>query len=102
MEINTAYTIHGTQGISAPHKTENYARNTDVELTGNAAVKDEVEISSQAQQMSETLDASRTLETGDIRLDLVNEARAKIASGYYDAPEFLEMALERMLERNFG
>lgn len=102
MEINTAYTVHGTQGISAPHKAENFTRTAEVDFSQSAPVKDEVQISSQAHQMSETLQVSQTMGTGEIRLDLVNEARAKISSGYYDAPEFLEMALERLVERHFS
>lgn len=102
MEVYGTHIIHGAQGISAPHQTEKFAKNTEVDTQFSRPVQDEIDISNTSRQIGQTAEVSQAAETNDIRLDLVNEARAKIASGYYDAPEFLEMALEKLIQRNFG
>ncbi len=102
MEVYGTHIIHGAQGISAPHQTEKFSKSTEVDTQLSQPVKDEIDISNTARQVGPSADASATVGASDIRLDLVNEARAKIASGYYDAPEFLEMALDKMIQRNFG
>jgi negative regulator of flagellin synthesis FlgM len=56
------------------------------------AVRDQLEISPLAQ----LLDGIGQI--GDVRFDKVNEIRAQIASGSYESPEKLELALDRLLE----
>lgn len=99
MDIYGSHLVQGTPNVSSTQSLERFSNNTDVETKVNTPVKDEVEISNTARQISETREVTSSLDNSGIRLDLVNQARAKIAAGVYDAPEYLEAALEKMLAR---
>ncbi|MDO5554590.1 MAG: flagellar biosynthesis anti-sigma factor FlgM [Planctomycetia bacterium] len=102
MNIYGANVIGGSQPVSAPHQTKQTGNATGTQ-TSNASqtvIKDELEITGRPQMTAQSAELSG--ESTSIRFDRVNEARAKIASGLYDSPEYLEIALERMIERNFG
>ncbi|MDO5579585.1 MAG: flagellar biosynthesis anti-sigma factor FlgM [Planctomycetia bacterium] len=99
MDIYGSHLVQGTPNVSSVQSTERFSNSTEVEAKANTPVKDEVEISSTAREISETRGVAPSLDNSEIRLDLVNQARAKIAAGVYDAPEYLEAALEKMLAR---
>lgn len=98
MNIYGSHLVQGTQNVSAPHQAERVSKNTEVEAGKNAPVQDEIEISMTAREISE-MHTTGALDNSDIRLDKVNEARAKIAAGVYDNPEYLEAALDKMLSQ---
>ncbi|MDO4586918.1 MAG: flagellar biosynthesis anti-sigma factor FlgM [Planctomycetia bacterium] len=102
MDIYGTHIIHGSQGIAAPHQTGMLKRNVAAETKNNVPVKDEVEISTTAQRLSETREMSSTLGQGEIRLDLINRVRSEIASGTYDTPEKMDIAMEKMFNSIFG
>ncbi|MEE2827453.1 MAG: flagellar biosynthesis anti-sigma factor FlgM [Planctomycetota bacterium] len=57
--------------------------------TNSAAPVDQLDISAEAQMLSQT---------GDIRSDRVADLRAQIATGQYETPEKIDAAVERMLD----
>ena len=57
--------------------------------TNSAAPVDQLDISAEAQMLSQT---------GDIRSDRVAGLRAQIATGQYETPEKIDAAVERMLD----
>ena len=92
MEIQgTQFTqsIANTQNVSAKTRTSSAAENTRTPL------KDDVQISQVAQNMSEV--GQIEVSPSGVRFDLVNRIRSEIAAGTYDTPEKLESALEKML-----
>ena len=64
----------------------------------SASPIDQLDLSSGVSRMD---GASSVAGGGDIRIDRVADLRRQIASGNYDTPEKLDMALDRMLDR-FG
>lgn len=69
------------------------SRRADAPATsGTLRNEDAVEISRHAQLLS------RLRDLPEIREDLVQQARARIASGEYDTPETLDRVIERLAE----
>jgi negative regulator of flagellin synthesis FlgM len=89
MQISGTTHVHGPHGINPPHGLH---RSQPSQSSPPAAGADRVEISAAAQA---AIDAA---ETGEIRLDLVNQIRAQIASGAYETPGKLDIALDRLLD----
>ncbi len=90
MHISGTTQIHGPHGINAPHapRPNQAARQAPAaEPTG-----DRVEISPAAAA------ASRAVEGGDLRADLVSQIRAQIADGTYETPDKLNAAVARLLD----
>jgi len=99
MDIFGTHIIHGSQGITAPHQAGMFKKANTTEVKPGVVSRDEVEISSKAQRMTESREVAGTMDNSDIRLDLVNRIRAEIANGTYETPEKLEIAMERLLNR---
>jgi negative regulator of flagellin synthesis FlgM len=90
MQIHGPSQIHGPHGINAPHFTH---RTPESQPTSASGPVDRVDISPAAEA------ASKAGEAGGVRQDLVNLIRGQIASGTYDTPEKMDIALERMLDQ---
>ncbi len=97
MNIYGSHLVQGTQSINAPMQAEKLSNNKEVESKTQTPVKDEIEISLSAHEVNENRGVGLAFDASDVRFDRVNEARAKIASGVYDDPKYLEAALEKML-----
>lgn len=80
--------LHGPQAIGAPHAS----RMTPDVRPESTAIRDEVQISDAARLAEQSGGAS------DIRFDRVAAIRAEIASGTYETPEKLDLALSRLLD----
>jgi negative regulator of flagellin synthesis FlgM len=89
MHIHGPSSIHGPHGINAPHTTH---RATSTQAKTSSGPVDRVDISPAAEA------ASRAVESGKIRHDLVNLIRSQIAGGTYDTPEKMDIAIERLLD----
>ncbi len=90
MQINGPGHIHGPQPINAPHRNP-AAANASANASA-AQGADQLDISREADLVS------RLREIPDIRADRVAELRAQIASGAYESPEKLDVALDRLLD----
>ena len=90
MQIYGPSHVHGPQSINAPHFPN---RTQGAESPAAGQPVDRVEISQAAEA------AMKTTEAGGVRSDLVNLIRSQIASGTYDTPEKMDIALERMLDQ---
>lgn len=97
MQIHSLQSAAATQSISrtSPPSTSGKTANA---ATIPAAV-DELELSSEAQQLSQAQALGSTSEiSGDIRTDKVAALRQAIASGNYETPERLSAALDKLLD----
>jgi negative regulator of flagellin synthesis FlgM len=83
--------VHGPQGINAPHAPFRGQAAGEVGKTQSAS--DTVTISSAAEA------ALQATETSGIRQDVVSRLRAEIASGAYETPAKLDVALDRLLDQ---
>ncbi|GIW95250.1 MAG: hypothetical protein KatS3mg110_3291 [Pirellulaceae bacterium] len=81
--------IHSAQPINPPHRSPAGSSAQPVALSG----VDELDISAEAQQLSQSRDAA------GIRADRVAAIRAQIEAGTYETPEKLEIAVSRLLDR---
>jgi negative regulator of flagellin synthesis FlgM len=90
MHIQGPSQVHGAHGVSGPHFTQ---RTQGSQATSASQAADRVEISSAAEA------AVKASEAGGVRHDLVNLIRGQIASGSYDTPEKMDIAMERLLDQ---
>jgi negative regulator of flagellin synthesis FlgM len=90
MQVNGPSSVHGAQGINAPHFTQ---RTQGSQATTSTQATDRVEISPAAEA------ASKAAEAGGVRTDLVNSIRQQIAAGTYDTPDKMDAALSRLLDQ---
>lgn len=89
MQINGPSHVHGSQSISSPHRASSaQAADQPNSMFG----MDQVDISHEADMVSQVN------ELPEIRGDRVSEIRAAIASGVYETPEKLDVAVDRLLE----
>lgn len=84
MQIRRTTNIQSTNAVNL--QTQNKVSATDA---GSAAPVDQLDISAEAQLMSQT---------NEIRADRVADIRAQIANGQYETPEKINSALDRMLD----
>lgn len=89
MHIHGTTHIHGPQGINAPHAP---FRGQAAGQTPAARGTDRVDISPAAEA------AVLAAESSEARLALVNQIRDQIASGTYETPDKLDIALDRLLD----
>jgi len=93
MEIYSS-TIHGPQGISAPH------RSTVAKPSAPARElpwADSFTFSEAAKASSvNSLDSGESSSAG-VRFDLVNRVKREIAAGTYDTPDKMDIAMDRLL-----
>ncbi len=86
MQIRPTNNLQSTSAVNL--NTQNTTQSANA---AESAPVDQLEISAEAQMMSAT--STNT----EIRTGLVENIRAQIASGQYDTPEKLDVALSRML-----
>lgn len=97
--------IHSLQSTSATHSL---TRSQPAQSGGGAewansvrstATADELELSSEAQQISQTQAMGQTDQaSGGIRTEKVAALREAIANGSYETPENLSAALDKLLD----
>ncbi len=85
MQIRRTTNLQSTNAVNL--QTPNKVSATE---TGSAAPIDQLDISAEAQLISQT---------NEIRTDRVADIRAQIASGQYEPPEKINAALDRMLDQ---
>lgn len=82
--VNAAAAANAVEGVS---KTNTVAQSAQA-----AGITDTVEISTAARL------AAKVQEIPDVRADVVARVKAEIASGAYETPQRLEIAIDRLME----
>jgi negative regulator of flagellin synthesis FlgM len=81
--------VHGPQAVNAPHVSRAAQPAAPAE---SPAIRDEVNISDAARLVEQVHQAP------EIRQDRVDAIRAQIASGTYETPDKLNVAVENLLD----
>ena len=89
MQVYGPAHLHGPQAVSSPHVSRASQPNTTSE---SSAIRDELQLSDAARLVEQVHQAP------DIRQDRVDSIRAQIASGTYETPEKLNVAVEHLLD----
>jgi negative regulator of flagellin synthesis FlgM len=97
MQIFGPFRVSTTQAASSSQRLQPQAQPNSA-LSRSATPVDQLDLSSGASRLDA---ASNIPGGGEIRVDRVAELRRQIASGNYDTPEKLDVALDRMLDQ-FG
>ena len=96
--------IHGLQNAHAAHSLAGASRSAAAPRTSSAAQaptvspSDELDLSAEAQSLSQTQASSETGVGGGIRWEKVNALRQSIAEGNYDSPEHMSAAVDKFLD----
>ena len=85
MQIRPTSNVQSTSSVSL--QTNNA---TSAAESNHSLPVDQVDISAEAQSISQT--------SGEFRSDRVNEIRAQISSGVYETPEKIDAAMSRLLD----
>ena len=85
MQIRPTSNVQSTSSVNL--HANNKASSTD---TNHSIPVDQVDISAEAQSISQT--------GTDFRSDRVNDIRAQISSGVYETPEKIDAAISRLLD----
>jgi negative regulator of flagellin synthesis FlgM len=88
MQIHGPFSLHGAHPINAPHRA---AAPRPAETTGPATPTDQLDISREAELISQLRDIP------DIRAARVAHIRAQIEAGTYETADKLELAVEHLL-----
>ncbi len=90
MQIHGLSHVHGAHGLKGPHQNRGAAPSQAAEA--QPASGDQLEISPAAEA------AIHAADKGDLRADLVARVRNEIATGTYETPEKLDVALDRLID----
>lgn len=85
MQIRPTSNVQSTSSVNL--QTTNSTSATD---TNHSIPVDQVDISAEAQSISQT--------STDVRTELVNNIKAQISSGVYETPEKMEVAMSRLFD----
>jgi len=99
MEIINSSQIQSIQHVQGLHRAPTEKSNTEAVPASTVSLKDSVSFSEEALRLSELVPTNT--EAPRIRFDLVNRIKAEIATGTYDTPEKMDIAIERMASRIF-
>lgn len=96
--------IHGLHTAQAAHSLTGASRSAAAGRTATAGgpqaalPSDELDLSAEAQSLSETQATAASSASGGVRWEKVNALRQSIADGSYDTPERLAGALDKFLD----
>ena len=96
MEIYNTQLASGIQGLNAPQRSA-AAKETLANNVARTPIQDEVRFSDAAQNFAEI--ARTESSSSGVRFELVNRIKAEIASGVYDTPDKMDIAVDRMMGR---
>lgn len=97
MQIFGPFRVSTTQATPGAQRLQPQTQ-PNATASRSSAPLDQLDLSSSASRLNASSSDSGG---GEIRIDRVAELRRQIASGNYDTPEKLDMALDRMLDQ-FG
>ena len=91
MNISGVSSTHGSASVNSVQGVEATDATMKTQAEGLSEVQDNVSVSVDAIQATETV--------SDVRLDRVNSIRSAIADGTYETAEKLDVAIDRLLDR---
>ncbi len=99
MQINSLQSTTATQSVSRSQPNSAGGKPDGGSSVRSAAASDELELSSEAQQISQTQALGQTDRASDgIRAEKVAALREAIAGGTYETHENLSAALDKLLD----
>lgn len=104
MQIHGFQPTQATQGVSGGQRAFGAQRPETAEAQVSNVPQDELELSAEAQTLSDAQAVGATEATNStaaadgIRWDKVNALREAIANGDYDTPERMSASIDRMLD----
>ena len=97
MRITGPIHLHGPQGINPPHHAGGIKDAPSTTETQQVS-GDRLDISPAAEAVVQATEIGGTSEVAGVRHELVAQIKKQIASGTYDTPEKLDMAVDRLLD----
>ncbi len=98
MQINGLQHTQAAQSLGAASRSAGAPRTSAPASTQSALPTDELDLSAEAQAISQTQATQETSGADGIRWDKVNSLRQAIANGNYDTPERMSAAIDNMLD----
>lgn len=99
MQINSLQSTSAAQAVSRISQLHSGSKPEGVVASASASAVDELELSSEAQQISQAQGTGAPASlSSDIRTDKVAALREAIASGTYETPERMSAALDKLLD----
>ena len=90
--VSTSTSVSPSNRVQSPAKAESTAK-------PSAEPVDQLDLSSSVGDVNRLQASSEIAGGGEIRIDRVAELRRQIASGAYETPEKLDIALDRILDQ---
>ncbi len=97
MQIHRLQQAGAAQSVSRPASTK-AASPVQSASNVNSRSADQLDLSSEAEQIMQTRESSPAAASGGIRTEKVAAIRQAIADGTYETPENLSAALDRLLD----
>lgn len=98
MQIHGLQHSQAAQGLSGANRSAGAQRSEPAAQPPSTFAADELDLSPEAQSLSQMQGAAPSSASGDIRWDKVNALKQAIASGNYDTNERISAALDNMLD----
>ena len=98
MQINGLQNTHAAQSLAGASRSVGAQRTTSAAQPQMALPSDELELSAEAQSLSQTQATSESSASGGIRWEKVNALKQSIAEGNYDSPERMSAAVDKFLD----
>ena len=97
MQINGLQSAQSVQSLANTQRS-NPSQPTEPVATSSAIATDQLDLSAEAQALSDVQSAGGTEASTGIRQERVDAIRQAIANGSYESPERLSGALDRLLD----
>ena len=98
MQINGLQHAHAAQSLTGANRSAAPGRTASAAQPQTALPTDELDLSAEAQSLSQTQASTEPSASSGIRWEKVNALRQSIAEGNYDTPERLSGALDKLLD----
>jgi flagellar biosynthesis anti-sigma factor FlgM len=98
MQINGLQHAHAAQSLTGANRSAAAGRTASAAQPQSTLPTDELDLSAEAQSLSQTQASTQSDASSGIRWEKVNALRQSIADGNYDTPEQLSSAVDKFLD----
>jgi flagellar biosynthesis anti-sigma factor FlgM len=98
MQINGLQNAQAAQSLTGASRSAGAQRSQPSAQSQSTFAADELDLSPEAQSLSQVQSTDQSSSSGGIRWDKVNALRQAISGGNYETPERLSAALDNMLD----